>query len=129
LIPHFERVNVFLDKVLYGPDGERHAVLVHGNTGSSRSPCFIAAFLMEKFNMEYAGAFAIIQGRRFCVNPNDAFKAQLKVCLNLGGNQLGWQSTRVANAGKGMASNLPSKTNGDNFQQRQTKATQRRQRR
>jgi hypothetical protein len=81
LIPHFEYVNHFLDQVLYGPNGEHHAVLVHGNTGSSRSPCFIAAFLMEKFNMEYAGAFAIIQGRRFCVNPHDAFKAQLKVPL------------------------------------------------
>lgn len=45
-------------------------VLVHGNVGISRSAAFVITYIMETFGMKYRDAFAYVQERRFCINPN-----------------------------------------------------------
>ncbi|XP_045721515.1 serine/threonine/tyrosine-interacting protein-like [Mirounga angustirostris] len=54
-------------------------VLVHGNAGISRSAAFVIAYIMETFGMKYRDAFAYVQERRFCINPNAGFVHQLQV--------------------------------------------------
>nr|XP_036858605.1 serine/threonine/tyrosine-interacting protein-like [Manis javanica] len=53
-------------------------VLVHGNAGSSRSAAFVIAYIMETFGMKHRDAFAYVQERRFCINPNAGFVHQLQ---------------------------------------------------
>uniref|UniRef100_A0A8C5XPS4 Serine/threonine/tyrosine-interacting protein n=1 Tax=Microcebus murinus TaxID=30608 RepID=A0A8C5XPS4_MICMU len=53
-------------------------VLVHGNAGISRSAAFVIAYIMETFGMKYREAFAYVQERRFCINPNIGFVHQLQ---------------------------------------------------
>uniref|UniRef100_A0A2K5Y008 Serine/threonine/tyrosine-interacting protein n=1 Tax=Mandrillus leucophaeus TaxID=9568 RepID=A0A2K5Y008_MANLE len=53
-------------------------VLVHGNAGISRSAAFVIAYIMETFGMKYRDAFAYVQERRFCINPNAGFVHQLQ---------------------------------------------------
>ncbi|XP_032963950.1 serine/threonine/tyrosine-interacting protein isoform X2 [Rhinolophus ferrumequinum] len=55
-------------------------VLVHGNAGISRSAAFVIAYIMETFGMKYRDAFAYVQERRFCINPNAGFVHQLQIC-------------------------------------------------
>uniref|UniRef100_A0A8C2M2Y6 Serine/threonine/tyrosine-interacting protein n=1 Tax=Cricetulus griseus TaxID=10029 RepID=A0A8C2M2Y6_CRIGR len=56
-------------------------VLVHGNAGISRSAAFVIAYIMETFGMKYRDAFAYVQERRFCINPNAGFVHQLQEFL------------------------------------------------
>ncbi|KAM9577773.1 LOW QUALITY PROTEIN: serine/threonine/tyrosine-interacting protein-like [Trichechus inunguis] len=53
-------------------------VLVHGNAGISRSAAFVIAYIIETFGMKYRDAFAYVQERRFCINPNTEFVHQLQ---------------------------------------------------
>ncbi|VTJ77904.1 Hypothetical predicted protein [Marmota monax] len=53
-------------------------VLVHGNAGISRSAAFVIAYIMETFGVKYRDAFAYVQERRFCINPNAGFVHQLQ---------------------------------------------------
>ncbi|XP_034847350.1 LOW QUALITY PROTEIN: serine/threonine/tyrosine-interacting protein-like [Mirounga leonina] len=57
-------------------DGEK--VLVHGNAGIARSAASVIAYIMETFVMKYRDAFAYVQERRFCINPNAGFVHQLE---------------------------------------------------
>ncbi|KAK4296970.1 hypothetical protein Pmani_030574 [Petrolisthes manimaculis] len=52
--------------------------LVHGNLGISRSAAIVVAYVMEKKNMTYKEALEFVQNRRYCINPNDGFKQQLR---------------------------------------------------
>jgi serine/threonine/tyrosine-interacting protein len=75
LIPHFPQAKAFIDNALY--NGGR--VFVHCNGGISRSPAFVVAYVMETVKMDYQQAYSYVQNRRFCMNPNEGFKVQLKV--------------------------------------------------
>lgn len=75
LIPHFPQAKAFIDDALY--NGGR--VFVHCNGGISRSPAFVVAYVMETVKMDYQQAYSYVQNRRFCMNPNEGFKVQLKV--------------------------------------------------
>ncbi|CAG8451230.1 11732_t:CDS:2 [Rhizophagus irregularis] len=74
LIPHFPQAKAFIDNALY--NGGR--VFVHCNGGISRSPAFVVAYVMETVKMDYQQAYSYVQNRRFCMNPNEGFKVQLK---------------------------------------------------
>uniref|UniRef100_A0A8C6RKL5 Serine/threonine/tyrosine-interacting protein n=1 Tax=Nannospalax galili TaxID=1026970 RepID=A0A8C6RKL5_NANGA len=39
---------------------------------------FVIAYIMETFGMKYRDAFAYVQERRFCINPNAGFVHQLQ---------------------------------------------------
>lgn len=54
-------------------------VLVHGNSGISRSPSFVIAYLMECYGMGFAQSYTHVQNMRFCINPNPGFRQQLRV--------------------------------------------------
>ncbi|KAK0083449.1 hypothetical protein PV326_006722 [Microctonus aethiopoides] len=58
IIQHFQKVKNFIDEGL-------------NSGGISRSAALVLAYMMEN------EAFAIVQQRRFCVNPNEGFLAQL----------------------------------------------------
>ena len=80
LIPHFPAAKQFIDEALNG--GGR--VFVHCNGGISRSPAFVVAYVMETAKMDYQCAYTFVQNRRFCMNPNEGFKVQLKVSVDGG---------------------------------------------
>ncbi|KAF6133157.1 serine/threonine/tyrosine interacting protein [Phyllostomus discolor] len=42
------------------------------------SAAFVIAYIMETFGMKYRDAFAYVQERRFCINPNAGFVHQLQ---------------------------------------------------
>ncbi|KAK0163389.1 hypothetical protein PV327_007074 [Microctonus hyperodae] len=73
IIQHFKQVKDFIDEGL----NSGGKILVHGNAGISRSAALVLAYVMEKYNYSRSEAFAIVQQRRFCVNPNEGFLAQL----------------------------------------------------
>lgn len=73
IIQHFPTVREFVDSCL--SSGGR--VLVHGNAGISRSAALVLAYLMEKYGLSCNMAFTLVQQRRFCINPNEGFMAQL----------------------------------------------------
>ncbi|KAG5455575.1 MAG: dual specificity phosphatase, partial [Olpidium bornovanus] len=72
--PHFAGARQFVEGAL--KSGGR--VLVHCNDGISRSPAFAVAYVMETVCLDYQSAFHFVLQRRFCVNPNEGFKLQLK---------------------------------------------------
>ncbi|CAG8817311.1 26904_t:CDS:2, partial [Gigaspora margarita] len=74
LIPHFPQAKAFIDDALLN-NGK---VFVHCNGGISRSPAFVVAYVMETTKMDYQHAYSFVQNRRFCMNPNEGFKVQLK---------------------------------------------------
>lgn len=74
IIQHFHKVRTFIDEALNS--GGR--VLVHGNAGISRSAALVLAYLMEKYGLSQTRAYTIVQQRRFCINPNEGFMAQLR---------------------------------------------------
>lgn len=47
IIRHFLKVRQFIDEAL----NKKAKVLVHGNTGNSRSATLVLAYIMEKFNL------------------------------------------------------------------------------
>jgi len=74
IIQHFQRVKAFIDEGL-NSGGQ---VLVHGNAGISRSAALVLAYIMETYGLSQTRAYAIVQQRRFCINPNEGFMAQLR---------------------------------------------------
>ncbi|KAI8083072.1 phosphatases II [Halteromyces radiatus] len=74
LITHFPVASQFIRS------GIDHGgkVLICCNGGMSRSPCFAIAYIMETFNISFRDAYQFVQARRLCINPNEAFKSQLK---------------------------------------------------
>lgn len=73
IIPHFPVVKRFVDECL-AAGGK---VLIHGNAGISRSAALVLAYIMEKYGLSLKKAFAIVQQRRLCINPNEGFMTQL----------------------------------------------------
>ncbi|XP_027425849.1 serine/threonine/tyrosine-interacting protein isoform X2 [Zalophus californianus] len=74
-------------------------VLVHGNAGISRSAAFVIAYIMETFGMKYRDAFAYVQERRFCINPNAGFVHQLQpfmIINNIGRSILEYEAIYLA---------------------------------
>lgn len=74
IIQHFQKVKAFIDN---GLSFGGHA-LVHGNAGISRSAALVLAYIMETYEVSQMQAYAIVQQRRFCINPNEGFMAQLR---------------------------------------------------
>uniref|UniRef100_A0A0V0GA96 Putative dual specificity phosphatase n=1 Tax=Triatoma dimidiata TaxID=72491 RepID=A0A0V0GA96_TRIDM len=74
IIQHFSAVRDFIDDTL--EHGGK--VLVHGNAGISRSAALVLAYVMEKYGLPIKDAYDLVQQRRFCINPNDGFMAQLR---------------------------------------------------
>lgn len=74
IIQHFPKVKAFIDEGL-NSGGQ---VLVHGNAGISRSAALVLAYVMETYGLSQTCAYAIVQQRRFCINPNEGFMAQLR---------------------------------------------------
>lgn len=74
IIRHFQKVKAFVDEGL-NSGGQ---VLVHGNAGISRSAALVLAYVMETYGLSQMRAYAIVQQRRFCINPNEGFMAQLR---------------------------------------------------
>ncbi|KAI9026943.1 protein-tyrosine phosphatase-like protein [Hyaloraphidium curvatum] len=74
LIPHFPAARKFIDSAR----GSGGRVFVHCNGGISRSPAFVVAYVMESQRTDFQTAFNYVQNRRFCMNPNEGFKSQLK---------------------------------------------------
>ncbi|TPX64435.1 hypothetical protein SpCBS45565_g05844 [Spizellomyces sp. 'palustris'] len=74
LIPYFPDAKQFIDYAL--ERGGR--VLVHCNSGISRSPSFVVAYVMMSQRWGFQESFTFVQNKRFCMNPNEGFKYQLK---------------------------------------------------
>ncbi|CAL7939756.1 serine/threonine/tyrosine-interacting protein [Xylocopa sonorina] len=74
IIQHFQNVKAFIDDGL-SSGGQ---VLVHGNAGISRSAALVLAYVMETYGLSQTRAYAMVQQRRFCINPNEGFMTQLK---------------------------------------------------
>ncbi|GFG32565.1 hypothetical protein Cfor_12346 [Coptotermes formosanus] len=74
IIQHFPKVRQFVDESL-AMGGK---TLIHGNAGISRSAALVLAYIMEKYGLSCKDAFSMVQERRFCINPNEGFMAQLK---------------------------------------------------
>ncbi|XP_032685918.1 serine/threonine/tyrosine-interacting protein-like isoform X1 [Odontomachus brunneus] len=74
IIQHFQNVKTFIDEGL-NSGGQ---VLVHGNAGISRSAALVLAYMMETYGLSQTQAYAIVQQRRFCINPNEGFMTQLR---------------------------------------------------
>eukprot|EP00128_Syssomonas_multiformis_P003937 Colp12_sorted_trinity150504_noHs@25730 len=74
IIRHFPLVRSFINEAL-SMGGK---CLVHGNTGISRSPSLVIAYVMESRKISYAEAFNVVQRKRFCINPNEGFACQLR---------------------------------------------------
>lgn len=73
IIQHFSSVRDFINDCL--ENGGK--ALIHGNAGISRSPALAIAYMMEKYGLSYKKAHALLQAKRFCVNPNEGFSRQL----------------------------------------------------
>jgi len=74
IIPHFKDTNNFIESAL----NSGGKVLVHGNGGVSRSAALVIAYIMSRYGVTCKEAFSFVQQRRFCVNPNENFLAQLR---------------------------------------------------
>ncbi|XP_043284040.1 serine/threonine/tyrosine-interacting protein-like isoform X2 [Venturia canescens] len=74
IIQHFQKVKAFIDEGL-NSGGQ---VLVHGNAGISRSAALVLAYVMETYGLSQTRAYSIVSQRRFCINPNEGFMAQLR---------------------------------------------------
>ncbi|KAJ3169014.1 hypothetical protein HK101_011584, partial [Irineochytrium annulatum] len=73
-IRYFPESNAFISSALAA--GGR--VLVYCNTGLIRSPSFVVAYLMETKKWTFDVAYTHVQNRRFCMNPPEVVKNQLK---------------------------------------------------
>jgi serine/threonine/tyrosine-interacting protein len=75
LIQHFPTVSHTIDNIT-----STGKVVLCCNGGMSRSPAFMVAYVMEKYDLDAIQAYQFVQAKRLCINPNDGFKCQLKVC-------------------------------------------------
>ncbi|KAJ3280066.1 hypothetical protein HDU76_009289 [Blyttiomyces sp. JEL0837] len=74
LIPFFPTGKYFIQQAL----DQGGKILVYCNNGLSRSPAFVVAYIMEANQWDFNRAFTHVQNRRFCMNPLEGFKLQLK---------------------------------------------------
>ncbi|OAJ40102.1 hypothetical protein BDEG_23875 [Batrachochytrium dendrobatidis JEL423] len=74
LIPLFPKATSFIHTAITNGG----SVLVHCNGGISRSPAFVVAYMMDMHDMQFAAAFQFVQSKRFCMNPIEVFKYQLR---------------------------------------------------
>ena len=75
LIPQLPRATHYIHSVL---SVASNSILVHCNGGISRAPSICIAYLMEFHGFAFPAAFQHIQNIRFCINPLEAFKYQLR---------------------------------------------------
>lgn len=73
IIALFSAVNKFINEAFK----KKSKVLVHGNTGISRSATLVVAYVMETYNLSYVQALKLVKEKRGCINPNESFTAQL----------------------------------------------------
>ncbi|XP_076252814.1 serine/threonine/tyrosine-interacting protein-like [Rhynchophorus ferrugineus] len=73
IIRFFPKVRTFIDEAL----SKNFKVLVHGNSGNSRSATLVLAYIMEKFGLGLSEALDFVKTKRASVNPNEGFCAQL----------------------------------------------------
>lgn len=78
---HLPEALRFIERYL--SNGEK--VLVHCAAGVSRSSSIVIAYIMAKYNYNYARALQHVRSKRHCVMPNDGFRRQLE---NLNPNTL-----------------------------------------
>ncbi|KAL1918934.1 uncharacterized protein VTP21DRAFT_2315 [Calcarisporiella thermophila] len=74
MIPVFTTAKQFIDAALHSGG----KVLVYCASGISSAPTFVIAYIMETLGLGYEEAFEMVQARRFCMNPCENFKSQLK---------------------------------------------------
>merc|ERR1719235_2136968 len=74
IIRFFPAVKQLLDVVL----GRGGRILVHGNTGMSRSAAFLVAYVMETFNLSSDQAHHYVLTRRHCISVNEGFRNQIR---------------------------------------------------
>ncbi|XP_046847884.1 serine/threonine/tyrosine-interacting protein-like [Xenia sp. Carnegie-2017] len=73
IIQYFPRVRDFICEC----QSLNGKILIHGNTGISRSASLLIAYIMETYGMDYNNAFKYVQRKRFCICPNSGFTQQL----------------------------------------------------
>ncbi|KAJ3108941.1 hypothetical protein HDU97_009674 [Phlyctochytrium planicorne] len=71
---YFDHTYEFIEGALGG--GGR--VLVHCHQGVSRSATIVVAYVMRKFEVSLDEALQSVKEKRFCVDPNVGFRAQLQ---------------------------------------------------
>ncbi|KAJ3166981.1 hypothetical protein HDU88_003070 [Geranomyces variabilis] len=74
LIPYFPQCRAIIDSCL----GQGGSIFVHCSSAISRSPCFVVSYVMSSQNWPFQKAYSWVQNRRFCINPSEGFKHQLK---------------------------------------------------
>ncbi|KAG5869447.1 hypothetical protein JTB14_026091 [Gonioctena quinquepunctata] len=73
IIRFFPKVRQFIDEAL----SNNCKVLVHGNSGNSRSATLVLAYIMEKYGLTCSEALHYVKEKRASVDPNEGFRAQL----------------------------------------------------
>ena len=73
VIDYFEKANDFFNKVR----NSGKTMLVHCKYGVSRSPSFVAAYLIKYFGFNVDSALKFIRKKRPQINPNEGFLRQL----------------------------------------------------
>lgn len=79
LIQYFPSTSQYIYNIIF----QQGKVVVCCNGGMSRSPAFVIAYIMEIFKIDASQAYHYVQAKRLCINPNDGFKSQLKVYVNI----------------------------------------------
>ncbi|XP_075233813.1 serine/threonine/tyrosine-interacting protein-like isoform X2 [Lycorma delicatula] len=73
IIPYIIMAKDFIEESLLSGG----KTLVHGNAGISRSAALVLGYIMQKYGLSLRRAFQVVQQKRFCINPNEGFMAQL----------------------------------------------------
>ncbi|KAH8822937.1 protein-tyrosine phosphatase-like protein [Flagelloscypha sp. PMI_526] len=82
LLCHFDETNKFIDEALEQEKG----IIVHCMMGVSRSATVVIAYLMWKKSMTFEDALAHVKERRPIIDPNEGFRAQLRIYEQFGCN-------------------------------------------
>lgn len=76
LLDYFHLMNEWMDEALKRTTD--HNVLLFCSRGISRSPTFVAAYLIQHHKMSDIQAIEVLQKVRPCVNPNETFRKALQ---------------------------------------------------
>jgi len=71
-------ITQYFDEVYTAIEGATTGVLIHCKRGMSRSPSFIIAYLMKKFDVPYEATLRYVCKKHPACNPNSSFERQLK---------------------------------------------------
>ncbi|KAH8822938.1 protein-tyrosine phosphatase-like protein [Flagelloscypha sp. PMI_526] len=82
LLCHFSDTNKFIDEALEQGRG----IVVHCMMGVSRSATVVIAYLMWKKSMTFEDALTHVKERRPVIDPNEGFRAQLRIYEQFGCN-------------------------------------------